>query len=68
MYYAREPHAYVHFSLVPLQHSDAPAPDLVQGIQPLFPPSLVDANSTGQLPIVPEGVDPSQDQNDVLGN
>jgi hypothetical protein len=51
---------------IPLQHSDAPVPDLVQGMQPLFPPSLADATSTtGQLTTVPEGVEPSQDQNDV---
>jgi hypothetical protein len=34
-------------------------------MQPLFPPSLADARRTGQLPTVPEGVEPSQDQNDV---
>jgi hypothetical protein len=50
---------------VPLQNSNAPDPDLVQGIQPLFPPTLADATSTGQLPTVPEGVDPGQDQDDV---
>jgi hypothetical protein len=35
------------------------------GIQPLFSPTLADATSTGQLPTVPEGVDPSQDEDDV---
>jgi hypothetical protein len=34
-------------------------------MHPLFTPSLADANSTGRLPTVPEGVEPSQDQNDV---
>jgi hypothetical protein len=50
---------------VPLQHSDAPFPDLVQYMQPLFPPSLADAHSTGQLPTVPEGVEPSQGDHDI---
>jgi hypothetical protein len=53
------------FSPVPLQHSDDPAPDLVQGMQPLFPPTLADAHSTGQFPNVPEGFEPSQEENDV---
>jgi hypothetical protein len=34
-------------------------------MQPLFSPSLADAHSTGQLPTVPEGVEPSQGDNDV---
>jgi hypothetical protein len=34
-------------------------------MHPLFPPSLADANSTVQLPTIPEGVEPSQDQNEV---
>jgi hypothetical protein len=37
---------------------------LVQGIQPLFPPKLADTHSTGQLPTVPEGVEPGQVDND----
>jgi hypothetical protein len=38
---------------VPLQQLDAPAPDLVQSMQPLFPPSLAYTHSTSQLPTVP---------------
>jgi hypothetical protein len=34
-------------------------------MQPLFLPSLDDVHRTGQLPAVLEGVEPSQDQNDV---
>jgi hypothetical protein len=34
-------------------------------VQPLFPPSLDDTHSTGQLPIVPDGVEPSQEEIDV---
>jgi hypothetical protein len=49
---------------VPLQKFDAPAPDLVQGMQPLFPPSLADTHSTCQLPTVPEGVESGQVDND----
>jgi hypothetical protein len=49
---------------VPLQQFDAPAPDVVQGMQPLFPPSLADIHSTSQLPTDPEGVEPGQVDND----
>jgi hypothetical protein len=51
----------------PLQHFDATAPDLVQGMQPLFPPSLADTHSTSQLRTVPfrrEGVEPGQVDSD----
>jgi hypothetical protein len=40
-------------------------PDLVNGMQPLFPPTLADDTSTGQLPTIPVGVEPGQDQDDV---
>jgi hypothetical protein len=46
---------------VPLQHADDPAPYLVHGMQPLSPPTLADTTSTGQLPTVTEGVEPSQE-------
>jgi hypothetical protein len=49
---------------VPLQPSKTPAPDLVQGMQPIFPTSIADTHSTGQLPTVPEGVEPGQLDND----
>jgi hypothetical protein len=34
-------------------------------MQPPFPPSLADAHSAGQLPTIPEEVEPSQGDNDI---
>jgi hypothetical protein len=50
---------------VPLQKLNAPAPDLVHDMHPLFPPTLADATSTDQLHTILEGVEPSQDEHDV---
>jgi hypothetical protein len=36
---------------------NSPTPELVQGMQPLFPPTLAGAPIASKLPTVPEGVE-----------